>query len=117
MSDYKEITTNEAWMAAAQANENVSFVASLSHKFMNHMMAGGFDENMQPLAHLYIEPAASIGIYEILGYYSKSKGINADDLQGAKFRIYGTLRQVSGPGFGGNKHSETYVIIDKLELL
>lgn len=117
MSDYKEITSNEAWKAAAKANEKVSFEASLSRKFMQHLMAGGLDEDFEPLLHLYIEPAASIGIYEILGYYSKKQGINSDDLQGAKFRIYGTLREVSGAGFGGERHTETYVMIDKLEVL
>lgn len=51
---------------------------------------------------------------QILVYY-------ADELEPMAFNqrlvVYGVLREVSGPGKGGGKHSEYYVDLDRLEFV
>ena len=104
--------------AAALLEQPVQVEGKMSFMVMQHMMAGG----MKMMPDGSFERARDFafdadGLGQIIVYYYK--GQMPEGLpQSQRLRVYGTLREVSGPGKGGNgQHREYYINLDKVDVL
>lgn len=105
-------TLTEKDKLSAFVGKKVSFEGKISDMIHQHMMKG-----MPPNSgedHQYIDPLEKYSFGQMVVYYKTGK-IEWSEDKSKIIRIYGTVREMSGPGKGGGTHQEIYVDADKVE--
>ncbi len=114
---YHSISNYES--ATELLDQPVQIEGSKSFMIMQHMMAGGMkmmpDGSFQRALDFALD-TQELG--QIIVYYYKGdlpEGLG----QNQRLRVYGKLREVSGPGKGATErlHREFYIDLDKVDVL